>query len=330
MIQFLSDNIDQLDLALDQLAISDRNFDRFALMLIDNIVELTLHRYAQDIANVNEMRARWGGQESNQNVIMKALGQNFDAKVKAASKTGLIDKDMCGSILNLHSYRNTTYHKGLRHEKILHSLALFYFRNACEILKAYEPELWGWCSTDRISHRAMKYIGVPHLGDHKKNFNAAYDRLNQVAKSMDEDFIGDLSADMAETIDSTDQDIQFLVDNNPDDSNRLEVIIDAQVWSFAFTDEAKSFSISSGCVETTIGPYIEWLSNNYDWPTKTDPIGSWRSRLKKLSNEKCYHKALTRYCEFMRQTENIRSQITEAVIQLDGHIQEQIDMMRGK
>ena len=28
MIQFLTDNIDQLDLALDQLAVNDRNFDR--------------------------------------------------------------------------------------------------------------------------------------------------------------------------------------------------------------------------------------------------------------------------------------------------------------
>ena len=48
MIQFISDSIDQLDLALDQLAMMDRNFDRFALMLIDNIVELTLHNFIQD------------------------------------------------------------------------------------------------------------------------------------------------------------------------------------------------------------------------------------------------------------------------------------------
>ena len=39
MIQFLADNIDQLDLALDQLAVADRNFDRFALMLVDNVKE---------------------------------------------------------------------------------------------------------------------------------------------------------------------------------------------------------------------------------------------------------------------------------------------------
>ena len=55
MIQFLADNIDQLDLALDQLAIGDRNFDRFALMLVDNGVELTLHRHGQDKAGENEL-----------------------------------------------------------------------------------------------------------------------------------------------------------------------------------------------------------------------------------------------------------------------------------
>jgi hypothetical protein len=46
--QFFSDQVDQLDLALDQLAMRDRNFDRFALMLIDNVVELTLHNHAED------------------------------------------------------------------------------------------------------------------------------------------------------------------------------------------------------------------------------------------------------------------------------------------
>lgn len=47
MRQFLSDNIDQLDLALEQLIVDDRNFDRFVFMLIDNMVELTLHKFAE-------------------------------------------------------------------------------------------------------------------------------------------------------------------------------------------------------------------------------------------------------------------------------------------
>jgi hypothetical protein len=51
LTQVMADHIDQLDLALDQLAVGDRNFDRFALMLVDNVVELTLHQFAQDKAN---------------------------------------------------------------------------------------------------------------------------------------------------------------------------------------------------------------------------------------------------------------------------------------
>ena len=56
MMQFMADVIDQLDLAIDQLAINERNFDRFALMLVDNVIELTLHGHAQNISHENELR----------------------------------------------------------------------------------------------------------------------------------------------------------------------------------------------------------------------------------------------------------------------------------
>ena len=90
MIRFLADNIDQFDLALDQLAVSDRDFDRFALMLVDNVVELTLHRFVQDRASENEMWGRIDKPKHDPKVIEKALGlgQDFDNKAKAARKLG--------------------------------------------------------------------------------------------------------------------------------------------------------------------------------------------------------------------------------------------------
>lgn len=103
MIQFLADNIDQLDLALDQLAVGHRNFDRFALMLIDNVVELTLHRYVQDKASENELWTRIDKPKHNPKIIEQGLSQNFDSKVKVATKLGLIDAQVCESLLNLHS-----------------------------------------------------------------------------------------------------------------------------------------------------------------------------------------------------------------------------------
>lgn len=330
MIQFLADSIDQLDLALDQLAVMDRNFDRFALMLIDNVVELALHRFAQDKAGENDM---WGFHKEPRHdpkVIEKALSQNFDSKAKAVCKLGLMVSSVCESVLILHSYRNTAYHKGLRHEQILHSLAVFYFRNACTILKSYEPIWWCWGNSDKVSHRATKYLGNQNFSDHLKVFSAAYGRLDEVAASMNENLVGDLSADMANTISSIDDAINFLANDGPDKKGRDEVIIDSQAWPFAFTDEAKAFANKNGYKEKNVGSFVDWIAKNYDWPMKLDPIPSWRLRLQSLSREKDYHKALKRHYDFMRQTEKVRSILSESAAQLDAHIQQQIDIARGK
>lgn len=330
MIQFLADNIDQLDLALDQLAISDRNFDRFALMLIDNVVELTLHKYAQDKAAENDGWRSIEEPKYDPKLIERALGQNFDAKVKIAAKLGLISDVVCESILNLHSFRNTAYHQGLRHEKILHSLAVFYFRNACLLLKAYKPRWWSWGGADKISHRATKYIGEATFLVQEEVFEAAYQRLDDVSATLEEDLVADLTLDMFETIDSVDSNITFLSENAQTQQSRDEAIVDSQAWPFAFTDAAKEFAKENGCPEVAVGPYVAWLASHYDWPLKKDPIPSWHTRLDALRKEKDYHKALKRYCDFMRQTEDVRSKISESAQQLDGYIQQQIDIARGK
>ncbi len=330
MILFLADNIDQLDLALDQLAVADRNFDRFALMLVDNVVELTLHRFIQDKASENELWGKIKEPKHDPKVIEKALGQNFDNKTKGAAKLGLMTQEVCESILNLHSFRNTSYHKGMRHEGILHSLAIFYFRTACQLSTQYEPRWWSWGSNEKYSYRARKYLGDPVRGDHRKIFEAAFLRLEQVAASMDHDLIGDLSNDMESTIESMDEAISFLANDGPEKRTRDEVIIDSQAWPFAFTDEAKLFAKNNGYPAQTVGSYVEWIASNYAWPVKKDPIKSWKSRSASVANENDEHKSLKRYCDFMRQTEIIRGQITEAAAQLDGYIQQQIDIARGK
>lgn len=38
---------DQLDLAIDQLVVRDRNFDWFALMLVDNVVKFIFYQHAE-------------------------------------------------------------------------------------------------------------------------------------------------------------------------------------------------------------------------------------------------------------------------------------------
>jgi hypothetical protein len=187
-----------------------------------------------------------------------------------------------------------------------------------------------WSSSDEISDRARKYIGNPRLRDYRQSFNAAYAKLEEGAASINENLVHDLSTDMEVTIELMNDAIQFLADSSPGTRTRDEVVVDSQAWPFAFTDEAKEFAKANGCKAKSGKPYVEWIAKNYNWSVKSDPIPGWSSRLESLKKEKDYHKALKRYCDFMRQTEDIRSKLDEAAEQLDAHIQQQIDIARGK
>ena len=330
MIQFLADGIDQLDLALDQLAVRERNFDRFAFMLIDNVVELTLHRFAQDRAAENDLWRALKKPKNDPKTVQQALGQRFDAKVRLASDLGLVKASTAASILTLHGFRNTAYHQGLRHEHILHSLALFYFRTACAMLEAYKPRSWSWSSNDTLSHRARKYLGDAYRGDHAKIFPAAYRRLADVAGSMPGSLVDDLTADMSTTVDELDNVIHFLATDSPQPMTRAEAVVHAQAWKVAFTEEGLKWAHDNGWKDGPIFAYVEWLIKHYPWPTPKDPIPSWRSRVQSLRSERNEDLALKKYHDFMRQTESVRSMIMEFASQLDDFIQSEIDRARGK
>lgn len=330
MIQFLVDNVDQLDLALDQLAVRDRNFDRFALMLIDNVLELTLHQYGQSKASENESWVRLGKPRHDPSLIQKAISQNFDSKAKSSTKLGLFDVTTCESILNLHTYRNTAYHKGLRHEKILHSLAIFYFKITCHVLSNYELQSWS-SGNNIISHRAVKYLGT-NVGYRitPEMLKNAFIRLDQVASTLDSDLVGDLTLEMQRTIQQTDDDIAFINKNSPVALSRNDVVLDSQSWSKAFTEEGKAFAATNGYTIGAIKDFVDWLSINYPWQVKADPVPNWKSRLASLSSEQNPHAALKKYCDFMRQTDEVRTIISDSSMHLDEYIQQQVDIMLGK
>lgn len=330
MLQFVADQIDQLDLALDQLAVRDRNFDRFAMMLIDNVVELTLHRHAREKAGENEMWGRNSTPKTDPKIVAAALGQSFEAKVRLARATSMLPAEVAESIQYLHAFRNTVYHQGRRHEGILHSLGIFYFQNACSVLEGFKPMWWSTGSRDRISHRAIKYLGSPKRFDHREAMTSACTRLRQVASSLGQTMIADLHADMSKTIERVDELIDFLATDAPQTTSRKQAIIGAQAWSFAFSDEGRQWAKSNGCTTDTVGGYVDWLAAKYPWPVRSDPVTGWRRRLDSLKGEKDLNAALKKYCDFMRQTEDFRSKIDESASQLDAYIQQQIDIARGK
>jgi hypothetical protein len=330
MQQFLADQVDQMDLALDQLAMKDRNFDRFACMLIDNVVELTLHQHARAKDYENRLWRTIDKPKYDPQLVTPALGQRFDAKLRLARATQMIPAETADSIHHLHAFRNVVYHAGMRHEGILHPIAIFYFLNACTVLKGFSPNYWSSSSRDQISHRAIKYLGgTVKIFKQKEAFLAAYSRLEQVAQSLGDTLVVSLHSDLSETIQRTNKQLDFLADDSPKPTTRREAVIQAQAWPFAFTTEGEEWARANGCSATGVHDYVAWLSKAYPWPAKSDPIPGWKKRLAQLKVEQDPHKALRKYSDFMKQTEEIRGHIDEAAANLDGYIQNQIDIARG-
>lgn len=328
--QFHSDTIDQLDLALEQLSFKDRNHDRFALMLIDNVVELVLHRFAQE--KFRESKS-WGWltkEDLDSALLERALGQKFDHKVKFAKRAGLITEDTCNSILSMHKFRNTAYHKGMRHEGILHSITKFYFSVTCNILIKLSKGSLSWMNNDVISQRAQKYIGKPTIHVDQETFTAAYRLLAEKVEIFGDSLLADLSKEMGKIIHNADRDIDFLARRTKNKQSRDKAIIDAQAWHFAFTEPAKTFVRAQNYEFSSVETYLNWLIETYNWPIKCDPIPSWRERLQKLNKAVDLHAALKMFNDFLLQSESILALIDESAIKLDHYIQLQIDLARGK
>jgi hypothetical protein len=332
--QTFADLIDQLDLAFDQLVMKDRNFDRFALMLVDNVVELFLHTHATELRRQGEFFRGLRNPKHDPDAINAALGQRFDAKVKLARTTGLISAEVADTVACLHGFRNTAYHRGMRHEGILHSLALMYFRTVCAMISGYSPPLgWSTSSRDQISHRAMKYLGPQALGlEFEESIRPAFDRLRLMAESLGDTLITDLGDDMEKTVRRAAESLEFVEKNQPEPRmTRDQLVVRAQVWSLAFSDEGKAFAANGGAPNPPpLGPLIRWLETNYSLPVRSDPIPSWERRLASLREEKNPHAALKKYCDFMYQSEDVRDALNRDADLLDDEIERRSEEARGK
>lgn len=328
-IQFISNLINQLDLAIDQLSLNDVNHDRFALILVDNAIELTLHNYAVSCSN-NKILKILGKEDEHKDLIEQALGWNFDLKAKLACKKGIISQEYYETILILHSYRNKSYHLGLKDEKIIHSLAIFYLITVCEILKDYKPNGISSSSTDTLSIRAAKYIGkIDSIRNNFDLYNSCFTRVLDVAENLKFNLKDDLCLNMEDIINENDTYINYLLDN-PNNKDRDSVIIDCQCTDIAFTDKANEFAKSKGFNSKFTDEYLTWIKCNYPFKENKDPIPNWKTRLNSLKRTDEKHKILEKYNFFISQTEKLRELILKNVEYYDEYINMAIDMARGK
>jgi hypothetical protein len=330
MLLFLGNTIEQLDLALEHVRKGDPNNARFGLMLIDNVVELNLHRLAKDTER--QMKALTHLREKFEHgaALEKALGQNFGAKLKFAKLTGALVPEAAGSIAILHSFRNEVHHIGVHHESILPELSAFYLKVACDYLGSFRDISLSWSSNQRMPERAKKYFSGDGMSLKAiDEYRAACASVGTNAGHDDAILIETLARHMFEVVENQDTCLDVVATGGPRPMSRDQAIIDCQTWHLAFSEEGRAFAAEKK-FSGSLFAFVAWLGENYPLQVRRDPIASWRTAAGDLARETEPHKALEKYRRFMDRTAGLRERIEESCAQVEQYIDEQIDRMRGR
>ena len=333
MVKFIAGVLEQLDVALEHISKGDVHNARFSLMMTDNALELTLHRFAEE--KLREMKTwdrKWDTYP-HKDTLMAAQGQYFDRKVKFAQTEGIISTEDKSTILSLHGFRNQLHHTGLQHEHILPSLSAFYLDVVCRILAEYRVSHWSYGSGTVIPNRARKYISgkfMPHGEDFNRGCSDIRARLGFDHLSM----IASIADYLEEIIDMFDCCVQIAADGpyNVSKVSRDKAIIGAQAWSAIFSDEGRAF-IKKNIRPTSVNNMADlqrWMEDHFPMKVRADPVASWKSRAQKIRSGRNPHSALSSYLNFMKETEILRQIMQEVAGEVEAEIDRMIDERRGR
>ena len=328
----LAATIEQLDLALEHLSKGDANNARFALMLLDNLTEITLHNFAQYKRREHESRYRYRDKDAPLDpALAAALNRNFDPKVKFAHSAGIVSEDGQHSVTILHLFRNEVYHIGLQYEPILHALAHFYFGLTCDLHLNCVPRGYSYGPKMTIPERAMPYFSTDggHYSRGLEQYKAALALLRAKAAANAPALAPVLADHLDDLIEGYNKNIDLIATGGPHPTSRDDAVVDSQVWPFAFSDEGKRYAQEKNCPPMSVLDHVMWIKANYRWPVSGDPIAGWRRRADGVRHDKDPHKALKKFRDFMDQTEVIRELLSDAAMQVDEYIEMEIQRRRG-
>ena len=220
--------VEQLDRAANELSAGHPVSHRLALILIDNVAELIIHRRCQMHASAAKAEARF--KEPNLSIIQrrKALGVYLSEKTKILQTLGDINELERSFLTICHGYRNEIYHVGLRHEDIIQALAGEYYLFVCDIFQRMRPDIISWSSGDVYTPIAKKYLsqsGISNIFEFDlEKIVLELENIKTSTPSLNEK----LSEYANDTLDQIEKDLEFLVADNPAGMSCSEVLMHVQ------------------------------------------------------------------------------------------------------
>lgn len=323
MQKFLTDVLEQMDLALEHISKRAVHDARFGLMLTDNAVELTLHeiaqhRHAEDFSRYMDEEAPYASDAK------AALDGGFDAKLRFARLDGALNEEMAGTLRTMHTFRNQLYHLGIQHEEIIADLAEFHFVIACEVLADMKTLPIFWYRDTEIPARAKKYLSEAgsFSSTAPKQFREACRTMQSQCGYSRSRLVNSLADQMDRVIEEADDNLSIVANGVYPyrRQTRDEAIIEYQAWKMAFSEHGASEARKHGWSGGNRRELLDWLEINYPFKNRRDPIPGWRKQSLRFRSSANPHIALQNYISFMNSSSELRNAMAEAAAAAEAQI----------
>jgi hypothetical protein len=331
-VQYIMPIVEQLDRAATELATDHPINNRLALILVDNAVELIVHRHAVDEVREDLHRPPPHAKYPHK-LRVEARGRYIGPKLQLARRSGVLNEIEDRFIDVCHQYRNQLYHVGIGHTGVIRALAGEYYRFACDLFGHVAPSGVTHASDDRYTEVGQRYVDtLKAAGTHYPDAKAFAELLKQ--NLPDTPALPETLWNDAETrIDEIAADFDFLVKDNPAGNDAAEVLRTVQ-----FSAEFERRLVGAGIEGPLYNPDQETRVRNVrkemeaNWKPRHSsvPLEKWRARAEKVSAMHDPMVALHEYEQLRSDMAPLETTILDAAAGLDSHIQSQIDWARGK
>lgn len=335
-MRYIMPIVEQLDRAARELATDHPINNRLALILIDNAVELILHRRCRDHLMHEKTAVRIGRARLTPKQRQMARGSFLDGKLIALRVLGDITEPERRFIAICHDYRSELYHVGLGHQDVVRAMAGRYFELCCDLFARLKPSYVSWGSNEQMSSLGQKYL-EQLLGKDRSSF--AFVEVDKVAplvlaKLPQTPPLPSTLADAAQNaIDRVRDAFQFIVDENPGRMNAQEVLQHIQFY-YDLSRRAEREGIEGSALDQEHrrrwSELYREMRKSWKATFRRLPHENWRRRAKTIAGQADALAALDRYQALRNDMAYLEDVITEAATDLDAEIQFQIDMRRGK
>lgn len=316
----LRKRLEMLEEACKQLDKGTNTGARLALILLDNLAEITMyekvrHLFAHDSQFVGVIPRKYSDRLRNK--VLWGFSDKVDLLVRDVDT---ISEDQGKVLKGGHILRNEAYHRGQVRERIIREVALTYLRVVCHVL----PTLWSG---------VLVLVPSEDMGGYLKQFGVDASMIDwDVLKSVCtyfldergcgvEELTSSLSSDLTRRIEEVVEGCEYLAEGGYERVPADDVLKNLQFnpqfhekHEFAKTDEGfRDF------VETRKREVAEYIP-----PITLATLGEWKSRAEAISSMAFPGSALDEYSDIDRMLSDIRETVGQAVYEFDEWVNMQV------